>query len=116
MHPVEEVVIGRAPTELLLELLNRIFLGELELEFLLELFMNITIADMGYICIAHQRYQIEDEIRAFSKDRIGHKTEALETSELRGLHPTHCLDHLGAHFDRRRERLGVTAQNITEID
>ena len=54
MHPIEEVVVSRASTELLLKLFNRIFLGELELEFLLELFMDVTIANMGYICLAHQ--------------------------------------------------------------
>jgi hypothetical protein len=71
------------------------------------------ILDTG---VYHKRDQIQDEVGILPQAYERRVTEALETVVMWRVGSTHSIHHLAADLDRRREWLGVSAQNITEID
>ena len=97
-------------------MLYRFLFREIEPELILYLFVYVTMLDVGNVGIDHESNQIQNEIGALAQDGECCETEILETCIVRGLRATHAIDHLFAYLHGRRKWLGITAQDITEVD
>jgi len=89
--------------------------SKVQSEFLLQLFMYISMLDIRNICIDHQRHQVENKVAALPQDGESGETEILETSIMRRLSTTHAVYHLLADLDLWGEWLGITAKNVTKV-
>lgn len=101
MEPVEEIVIGRTAAEKTLEVLDRIFFGQVELELVLKLLVHIAIFDVRDVRFRHKSDQVQDEVCTLSQNGVRDEAQALEPGELGGLGSSHRVDHLRADFDGR---------------
>lgn len=60
-------------------MLDSLFLRQVQSELFLNLFVDVSMPDIGDIRIYHERDEIEDEVCALAEDREGREAERLET-------------------------------------
>lgn len=97
-------------------MLDGFLFRKIQPEFVLDLFMHVTMLDVRDVGIDHQSDQVQNEIGALAQDGECCETEILKTCIVRGLCATHAIDHLLAYLHGRRKWLWVTAQDITKVD
>ena len=99
-----------------LEMFDSFLLCEVQPEFLLKLFVYVAMFNVWDICVHHEGDQVEDEVRAFSKDAVRSETEILETCIMWRLRSTHAVDHFFAYLDLWRKWFWISTKNVSEIN
>lgn len=99
-----------------LKLLDRLLLRQLQQKLLLYLLMHVPVLDIRYVRIDHEGDEVEDQIRRFTEDGEAGEAEVLEARVVHGLGAAHRVDHFFANFDGGWEGLGVTTEDVSEVD
>ena len=94
-----------------------ILLAHLQVKSLLDLPHGLVWlnADIGDIGVHHEAEQIEDQVAGFAQCRVGGEAVLFERDEIRRVGAAHAFDHFLAELHRRRKRLRVTAEYVTEV-
>lgn len=79
MDSVEYHVEVRRLVQERFKVLNRLLFCEIQSKLLLQLFMNITMLDIGDVGVHHKRDQVEDEVGTLAKDAKGGEAVVLES-------------------------------------
>eukprot|EP00964_Phaeocystis_antarctica_P048137 scaffold27877_cov63-Phaeocystis_antarctica.AAC.2 len=99
----------------LLEEAGRLLVGEVETELLGHLEHVGLALDVLYVCVGHEHEQVEDEVGGGAQDIEGLAAEEAEAHVELRVRAAHSLNHLLAELHRRRERLGVPAEDVPEV-
>lgn len=99
-----------------LEVLDGFFLSEVEPKLVLELLVHIPVLDVRDICIDHECDEVKDQVCGFAQDAECGEAERAEARIVGRACAAHRVDHLFADLDRRREWLGVPAENVPKVD
>ena len=116
MHPIQYGGEWRHVIEKSVKMFNRILIGQIQPELAQNLLMHISVGNIWNVCVYHQREQVENQVRALSKDDECCETETLEAAVVDGLGATHGVHHLLANLHRRCKDLWVPTEYIPEID
>ena len=102
--------------ENILKVLQGVLFRHIESKFLLNLLMDVTMFDVRNIGIHHEGHEIQNEVCTLPEDSECSEAIVLEPRIMDGSRSTHAVNHLLSHFYGRRERLGISAKYITEIN
>ena len=98
------------------KVLDGFFFREIKSELLLYLLVNVPMFDVGNIGIHHESNQVKDQVGALAENSESREAEILEPRVVGRSCAAHSIYHLLAYLDWGRERFGVAAQNVAEIN
>ena len=101
-----------------LKVSNRLLLRHLEVKAIAHLQHRLVglHADVGDVGVDHQREQVEDQVARFAQGGVGREAVLLEGGVVHRRGAAHAFDHFFAELHHGRERLGVAAQDVAEVD
>ena len=116
MNPIEHDRKVRRFIQQRLKVFDCFLFREIKPELVLDLFVHITVFDVGYVGVDHESDEIQNEIGALTQDGECCETKIFETCIMRGLRATHPVDHLLTNLYGRREGLWVATQDIAKVN
>lgn len=116
MHPIQDCSKWRYVIKKSIKMFDRILIGQVQPKLAQNLLVHISVSHIWNVRVHHQRQQIENQVRALAKDDEGRETEAFEPAVVDRLGSTHGVDHLLADLHRRSKDLGISTEDVPEIN
>lgn len=98
------------------KMLDRLFLSQIQPEFVLELLVHVAVLDVRDVRIHHESDEVENEVRGLPEDGKRGEAERAEARIVCRVGTAHGIDHLFAYLNSWWEGLGVSSKDVAKIN